>query len=150
LVELLDGGKLVGSKWVFRKKLIGAGKVEKYKAQLVAKCFSLVDGIDLGNIFSPIAKLTSIRFQLSLAATFDLEVEQMDVKTTFLHEDLDEEIHMKQPEGFIVKGKKELVCKVNNSLYGLKLSPSMWYHKFDIYILGLGFVRSKADHCVYC
>jgi hypothetical protein len=56
---------------------------------------------------------------------------------------------MKQPEGFVVKGKKELVCKLNNSLYGLKQSPRMWYQKFDTYILGLGFVRSRADHCVY-
>jgi len=51
----------------------------------------------------------------------------MDVKTTFLHEDLEEEIYMKQPEGFVVKGKKELVCKLKKSLYGLKQSPRMWY-----------------------
>jgi hypothetical protein len=73
----------------------------------------------------------------------------MDVKTTFLHGDLEEEIYMKYPEGFVVKGKKELVCNLNKSLYGLKQSPRMWYQKFDTYILGLGFVRSKVDHCVY-
>jgi hypothetical protein len=73
----------------------------------------------------------------------------MDVKTTFLHGDLEEEIYMKHLEGFVVKGKKELVCKLKKSLYGLKQSPRMWYQKFDIYILGLGFVRSRADHCVY-
>ena len=71
------------------------------------------------------------------------------MNTTFLHGDLKEEIYMKQPEGFVVKGKKELVCKLNKSLYGLKQSPRMGYHKFDTYILGLGFVRSRADHCVY-
>jgi hypothetical protein len=68
----------------------------------------------------------------------------MDVKTTFLHGDLEEEIYMKQPEGFVVKGKKELVCKLKKSLYGLKQSPRMWYQKFDTYILELGFVRSRA------
>eukprot|EP00253_Pinus_taeda_P030783 PITA_30783 len=73
----------------------------------------------------------------------------MDVKKTFLHGDLEEEINMKQPKCFVVKGKKELVCKLNNSLYGLKQSPRMWYHKFDTFIQGLGFTRSKADHCVY-
>jgi len=57
---------------------------------------------------------------------------------------------MKQPEGFIVKGNKELVCKLTMSLCGLKQSPRMWYQKFDTYILGLGFVRSKVDHHVYC
>ena len=93
--------------------------------------------------------MISIRFLLSLATTFDLEVEQMDVKTVFLHGDLNEEIYMKQPEGFSVKGKKELVCKLKRSLYGLKQSPRMWYQKFDTYIQGLGFVRSKVDHYLY-
>jgi hypothetical protein len=73
----------------------------------------------------------------------------MDVKTTFLHGDLEEEIYMKQLEGFAVKGKKELVCKMNKSLYGLKKTPRMCYQKFDTYVLGLGLTRSKADHCVY-
>ena len=109
-------------------------KVEKYKARLIAKGYSQVEGIDFGEIFSPIAKMTSIRFLLSLAATFDLEVEQMDVKTVFLHGDLNEEIYMKQPKGFSVKGKKELVCKLKKSLSGLKQTPRMWYQKFDTYI----------------
>ena len=73
----------------------------------------------------------------------------MDVKTTFLHGDMEEEIYMKQPEGFIVKGKKELICKLKKSLYGLKQSPRMWYQKFDPYMLVIGFTRSKDDHCVY-
>jgi hypothetical protein len=149
IVELPAGRKSVGSKWLFKKKFNAQGKVEKYKARLVAKGYSQVEGIDFGEIFSPVAKLTSIIFLLSIAASFDLEVEQMDVKTTFLHGDLEEEIYMKQPEGFVVKGKKELVCKLKKSLYGLKQSPRMWYQKFDTYILGLGFVRSKDDHYVY-
>ena len=73
----------------------------------------------------------------------------MDVKTTFLHGDLEEEIYMKQPKGFAVKGKKELVCKLKKSLYELKQSPRMWYQKIDTYIWGLGFIRSKVDQCVY-
>jgi hypothetical protein len=73
----------------------------------------------------------------------------MYVKTTFLHGDLEEEIYMSQPEGFDVKAKKELVCKMKKSMYGLKKSLRMWYQKFDTYMLGLGFTRSKEDHCVY-
>eukprot|EP00253_Pinus_taeda_P014963 PITA_14963 len=122
LVELSTGKKPIGSKWVFKKMTNAEGKVEKYKAQLVEKGYSQVPGIDF---------------------------EQMDVKTTFLYEDLEEEIYMKQPEGFAVKGKKELVCKLKKSLYGFKQSPRMWYQKFDTFIRGLGFTRSKADHCVY-
>ena len=76
-------------------------------------------GIDFGDIFSPVAKVTSIRLLLYVAAAFDFEVEQMDVKTAFLHKDLEEEMYMKQPEGFVVKGKKELVCKLKKSMYGL-------------------------------
>jgi hypothetical protein len=73
----------------------------------------------------------------------------MDVKTMFLHRDLEEEIYMKQAEGFVVKGKKYLVCKLKRSLYGLKQSPRMWYQNFDTYILSLGFVRRKPNHCIY-
>ena len=120
LVEMPTGRKPIGSKWVFKKKTNAEGKVEKYKARSVAKGYSQVPGIDFGDIFSPVAKVTSIRLILSVVAAFDFEVEQMDVKTTFLHGDLEEEIYMKQPEGFAVKGKKELVCKLKKSLYGLK------------------------------
>jgi hypothetical protein len=149
IVELPTGRKYVGSKWFFKKKFNAQAKVEKYKAWLVAKRYFRVEGIDFGEIFSPVAKLTSIRFILSIDVAFDLEVEQMDVKIAFLHGDLEEEIYMKQPEGFAVKEKKELVCKLKKSLYGLKQSPRMWYQNFDTYILGLGFVTSRVDHCVY-
>jgi hypothetical protein len=101
--------------------------VEKYKVWLVAKGYSQVEGIDFGDIFSPVSKLTSIRFLLYVVVAFDFEVEQMDVKTTFLHGDLEEEIYMKQPKGYVMKGKKELACKLKKSLYGLKQSPRMWY-----------------------
>lgn len=93
----------------------------------MAKAYSQVEGINFGEIFSPVTQLTSIIFMLSIVVAFDLEVEQIDVKTTFLHGDIEEEIYMKQPEGFVVKGKKEIVCKLKMSLYGLKQSPRMWY-----------------------
>jgi hypothetical protein len=149
LVELPTGRNPIGSKWAFKKKLNAEGKVEKYKARLVAKGYSQVEGIDFGEIFSPVAKLTSIRFQLSIVVAFDFEIEHMDVKIAFLHGDLEKEIYMKKQEGYVVKGKKELVCKLKKSLYGLKQSPRMWYQKIDTYMLGLCFTRSKEDHCVY-
>ena len=136
----------MGSNGCLKKKLNVEGKVEKYNSHLVAKGYSQVERIDFGKIFSLVAKLTSSIFLLSIIVSFDLEVEQMDVKKMFLHWDLEEEIYMKHLEGFLVKGKKELVCKIKNSLYGLKQSPRMWYQKFDTYILGLGFVKSKVDH----
>jgi hypothetical protein len=99
--------------------------------------------------FSLVAKLTYIKLLMSIATTFDLEIEQMNLKTTFLHGDLEEEIYIKYLEGFIIKGKKDLECKLKRSLYGLKKSPRMWDQKFDTCILILGFVKRKADHCIY-
>jgi hypothetical protein len=89
LVDLSTGRNPMGSKWVFKNKLNAKGKVEKYKARLVAKGYSQVEGIDFGEIFSPVVKLTSIRFMLSVDVAFDFEVEHMDVKTSFLHGDIE-------------------------------------------------------------
>jgi hypothetical protein len=97
LVDLLTGRNPISDKWVFKKKLNAEGKVEKYKSRLVAKGYSQVEGIDFGEIFSHVVKLTSIRFLLFVATTFYFEVEQMDVKITFLHGDLEDEIYMKRP-----------------------------------------------------
>jgi hypothetical protein len=97
LVKLPSGRKPVGSKWVFKKKMNATSQVKKFKAQMVAKGYSQVKGVDFGEIFSHVAKLTSIRVLMSLAATFYLDKENMDVKATFLHGDLEEEIYMKQP-----------------------------------------------------
>ena len=91
--------------------------MEKYKSRLVEKGYSQVEGIDFGQIFSLVAKLNSIRFLLSIVFVVYLEVEQINVKTTFLHGDLEEEIYMKQSEGFEIKGNKELVCRLKKSVW---------------------------------
>jgi hypothetical protein len=149
LVEFPTGRNPIGRKWMFKKNFIAEGKVEKCKARLVAKDYSRVEGIDFGDIFSPVSKLTSIRFILPVSFAFDFEVECMDVETTFLHGDMEEEIYMKEPKGFVMKGNKEIVCKMKKYMYGLKQSPRTWYRKFDTYMFGLGFTRRKVDHCVY-
>jgi ATP-binding cassette subfamily B (MDR/TAP) protein 1 len=78
----------------------------------------------------------------------DLELERLDVKTVFLHGELNQEIYMDQPEGFIVPGKTDLVCKLKRSLYGLKQSPRQWYKRFDSFMLAHEFKRSRYDSCV--
>ncbi|GKA81578.1 putative RNA-directed DNA polymerase, partial [Tanacetum coccineum] len=90
----------------------------RLQARLAVKGFRQKKGIDFDEIFSPVVKMGSIRVVLGLAASLDLEVEQMDVKTAFLHGDLDKEIYMEQPEGFQVKGKEDYVCRLQKSLYG--------------------------------
>ena len=105
--------------------------------------------MDYNEIFSPVVRHTSIRMLLAIVANQDLELEQLDVKTAFLHCILEEEIYMTQLDGLQVPGKKDHVCKLNKSLYGLKQSPRQWYKRFDSYMMELGYNRSPYDCCVY-
>ena len=91
--------------------------------------------------------MSSIRVILGLAFALDLECEQLDVKTAFLHGDLEEEIYMEQAKGFKVIGKENIVCSLKKSLYGLKQAPRQWYKKIDSFMLDYGFERINADHC---
>ena len=95
----------------------------KSKARLVAKGFRQEHGVDFGEMFSPVVKMTTLRFMLDVVATDILELIQVDVKTTYLHSDLKEEIYMEQPKGFVATGQEHLVCRLRKSLYGLKQAP---------------------------
>jgi hypothetical protein len=101
LVPLPKGIKLVRCKWVYRNKYASDGSIERHKAWLVAKGFSQVEGIDYNETFSPVAKMNSIYLVLSLAASHKWEVHQMDVKSTFLHGGLKEEIYTEQPPDYV-------------------------------------------------
>ena len=127
----------------------GNDQVERYRARLVVKGYAQKEGIDFNEIFSPVVRLTTVRVVLAMCATFDLHLEQLDVKTAFLHGELEEEIYMLQPEGFAEKGKENLVCRLNKSLYGLKQAPRCWYKRFDSFIMSLGYNRLSSDHCTY-
>lgn len=107
--------------------------MDRHKAHLVAKLFSQVEGMDYAETFSSISKMNSIYLVLSLAASFKWEVHYMDVKSSFLHGDLHEENYMEQPPGFI-QNDSSIVCRLRNSLYGLKQSPRAWYAKMDRFI----------------
>ncbi len=93
--------------------------------------------------------MSSIRVVLGMAASLNLEIEQLDVKTPFLHGVLNEEIYIEQPKGFRVRGKENLVCRLRKSLYGLKQAPRQWYKKFDSFMTDDGYGRTSSDHCVY-
>jgi hypothetical protein len=119
----LPAGKIeLQNKWVYKLKEEYGGK-KCYKDRLVVKGFAQKKGIDFDEIFSPIVKMTSIKTVLSLVAVEDLHLEKLEVKTTFLHGDLEEEIYMQQPQGYEVEGKENFVCRLKKSLYGLKKSP---------------------------
>ncbi|GJR08587.1 retrovirus-related pol polyprotein from transposon TNT 1-94 [Tanacetum coccineum] len=149
MVPLPGGRKPIGNKWVYKIKKNGDDQVERYRARLVVKGYAQKEGIDFNEIFSPVVRMITVRVVLALCATYDLHLEQLDVKTAFLHGNLEEEIYMLQPEGFEQKGKENLVCRLNKSLYGLKQAPRCWYKRFDSFIIGLGYNRLHADPCAY-
>ena len=112
LIEIPNDRKIVGCKWVYKLKRGVDDKEDRYKARLVAKGFFQKAGVEFHEIFSPVVKIVSIRIVLALVALLDLELQQLDVKTAFLHVDLDEEIYMEQPEGFVQNCNKKFVCKL--------------------------------------
>ena len=100
LVELPPDSRAVGSKWIFKRKTDMHGNVQTYKARLVAKGFTQTQGVDYDETFSPVAMTKSIRILLAIAAYYDYEIWQMDIKTAFLNRHLSEDVYMVQPEGF--------------------------------------------------
>ena len=120
LTDLPPSCKPIGCKWVFKKKLRPDGFVDKFKARLVAKGFTQKPGVEYFDVYAPIARITTIRVLIALALIHKLVIHQMDVKATFLNTDLDEEIYMEQPKGFIARGQENKVCKLIRSLYDLK------------------------------
>ena len=92
------------------------GTIDKYKARLVVKGYRQKEGLDYFDTYSPVTRITSIRMLIALAAVHDLKIHQMDVKTAFLNGELEEEIYMERPEGFIVPGKEKKVCRLVKSL----------------------------------
>ena len=149
LVELPKDRRVVGSKWVFKTKRSADGTVERHKARLVAQGYSQRYGQDYDETFSPVVRFESLRTVVALAVQNGLQMHQMDVTTAFLNGELHEEVYMKQPEGFAVRGKEGLVCRLRKSIYGLKQSPRCWNSALDIHLKKMGFVQTAGDPCLY-
>ena len=150
LVELPPGKNLVTCKWVFKAKHDANGNIVRFKARLVARGFSQACGIDYFETDVPVAKLTMYRVIFALAILEQWEIHRMDVITTSLLGILDEEIYMVQPEGFVKTGmKRNLVCRILRSLYGLKQVACVWNQKIHAFLIKIGFVRSSADPSLY-
>ncbi|GJT50671.1 retrotransposon protein, putative, ty1-copia subclass [Tanacetum coccineum] len=137
LVVLPPNAKVVKSKWIYKKKTDMDGKVHIYKARLVAKGCTQTYGVDYEETFS------------AIAAYYDYEIWQMDVKTTFLNGFLEEEIYMEQPKGFIDPNHPRKVCKLQRSIYGLKQASRSWNKRFDEEIKKFGFHQNLDEPCVY-
>ncbi|KAK1686471.1 hypothetical protein QYE76_047319 [Lolium multiflorum] len=149
LVDLPDSRKAVENKWIFKRKIDADGNITVYKARLVAKGFRQIQGVDYDETFSPVAKLKSVRILLAIAAFFDYEIWQMDVKTAFLNGDIEEELYMVQPKGFVDPKNADKVCKLQRSIYGLKQASRSWNRRFDGVIKDFGFIRTHGEACIY-
>ena len=139
LLDLPKGAKPIGCKWIFKKKYHPNGSIEKYKARLVPKGFTKKHNIYYFNTFAPVTRISSIRVLLALTSLHKLVIHQMNVKIAFLNGELEEEIYMTQPEGYVVPSQKEKVCKLLKPLYGLKQAPKQWHGKLDNALLCEGF-----------
>ncbi|PNX64837.1 retrovirus-related Pol polyprotein from transposon TNT 1-94, partial [Trifolium pratense] len=149
LVPLPNGKTTVGCRWVYTVKVRPNGKIDHLKARLVAKGYTQIFGLDYGATFSPVAKIASVRRFLAIAAMHQWPFHQLDIKTAFLHGELQEEVYMAQAPGFTVSGASHLVCRLRRELYGLKQSPRAWFGRFSTVLQEYGMTRCEADFSVF-
>ena len=149
LVPYTDDRRIVNSKWVFKRKLGEYGQIDRYKARLVAQGCSQREGIDYDETFSPVVRFESVRTVIAFAVSKGMKIHQMDVKTAFLNGELNEEVFMSQPQGFVEKGKESFVCCLRRSIYGLKQSPRCWNTALDSHMKSMKFVQTNGDPCLY-
>ncbi|GKE32723.1 putative RNA-directed DNA polymerase [Tanacetum coccineum] len=128
LEDLPKGKHAIDSKWVYKIKYKPNGKVERYKARLVVKGVTQMEGVDYHDTFTPVAKLVTVLTLLAIVVKRDWMIHQLDVNNAFLHGDLSEEIYMKIPQGFVKDGDTR-ICRLRKSLYGLKQASHNWYKK---------------------
>lgn len=123
--------------------------IEKHTASFVARGFSEKEGIDCEETFALVAHYTSVTAIIAIRAAKGWKIQQMDVKTTFPNETIEEVVYLEQPEGFVIHNVDSHVCKLKKVLYGLKQAPRAWYERIDPYLLGLGFSKNDADPNLY-
>src|SRR6266540_1600875 len=136
LVDPPSGHCPIGLKWVFKLKRESSGAIVKHKARLVAKGYVQQPGIDFEEVFAPVARR-------------GWSLHHMDVKSAFLNGDLQEEVYVVQPPGFVITGKEHKVLRLHKALYGLRQPPQAWYAKLDATLEALGFTWSDSEHAVY-
>jgi hypothetical protein len=149
LVPRPKNKNVIGTKWVFRNKLNEYGQITRNKARLVCKGYAQIEGIDFEETFFPVARMEAICLLLAYACSKNVKVYHMDVKSTFLNGELEEEVYIEQPEGFQLSENTDYVCKLKKVLYGLKQAPRAWYSRLDKYLQQAGFRKGSADNNLY-
>jgi hypothetical protein len=148
IVPLPKGARAIGSKWVFKVKTVN-GTLDCHKARLVAQGNMQKTGKDVHGIFSPVASIETIRLVIVEAFMRDMRIEHMDVRTAYLYGLIDTEVYMKQPKGFLIRGKENHVCKLVKAIYGLRQSGKIWYETLRDFLLNTGFKQCWKDRCVF-
>ncbi|GKA37441.1 putative ribonuclease H-like domain-containing protein, partial [Tanacetum coccineum] len=149
LVNLPNGKKVIGTKWVFRNKRDERSIVVKNKARLVAQGFRQEEGIDYDEVFAPVARIEAIRLFLAFASYMGFTVYQMDVKSAFLYGTIEEEVYVYQPPGFVDPAHPNKVYKVIKALYGLHQAPRAWYETLSSFLMENGFRRGTIDKTLF-
>uniref|UniRef100_A0A803NKZ0 Reverse transcriptase Ty1/copia-type domain-containing protein n=1 Tax=Cannabis sativa TaxID=3483 RepID=A0A803NKZ0_CANSA len=145
LVPRQPGMSVVDNRWIFRVKLNRDGTVQCLKARLVAKGFQQQPGIDFFETFSPVVKCATIRVSLSLAATNNWDIQQVNIDNAFLNGILTEDVYMEQPFGYVSLTHPSYVCKLQKALYGLRQAPRAWFDRLKNVLFSLGFCNSVSD-----
>jgi len=149
LVDLPEDKKAIGCKWVYKVKHNANGSVSRYKTKLVAKGYAQTYGIDYEETYSPVAKMTTVKAIIVMAAAKGWSLHQMDVKNVFLHGDLQEEVYMEQPPGYVDQTHPNLVCRLKKTLYGLKQAPRAWSDKIGQKLLKQKFEMKDLGELRY-
>ncbi|GAA0143493.1 transmembrane signal receptor [Lithospermum erythrorhizon] len=149
LTELPRSSKSIGVKWIYKTKRDENGEIIKHKTRLVAKGYSQKEGIDYIEVFSPVARMDTIRMIISLAAHNGWKLYQLDVKSAFLQGDLNEEVYIDQPEGFVKEGKEYMVYRLHKALYGLKQAPRAWFNKIESHFVSEGFKGCDSEQTLF-
>ena len=140
---------VIGTKWVFRNKKDEDGQVVCNKAPLVAQGYTQVEGMDYGETYAPVTRLESIHILLAYANHHDISLYQMDIKSAFLNGEIEEEVYVKQPPGFVNPKKPDHVYKLHKALYGLKQGPRAWYKCLIKFLIEKGSKIGKIDSTLF-
>ncbi|GJR56383.1 retrovirus-related pol polyprotein from transposon TNT 1-94 [Tanacetum coccineum] len=149
LVPQPDCVMIIALKWIYKVKLDEYGDVLKNKARLVAKGYRQEEGIDFEESFAPVARIEAIRIFIANAASKNMTIYQMDVKTTFLNGELKEEVYVSQPEGFVDPDHPTHVYRLKKALYGLKQAPRAWYDTLSRFLLDNKFSKGAVDPTLF-
>ena len=151
LVSRTDAPNVISGKWIFKIKKNADGTVDRYKARWVARGFSQKHGIDFTEVFAPTIRYSSIRLLLALANHFDLDLYGLDISNAFARADVDEDLFVEQPHGYVQRDKsgKPYVCKLRKGLYGTKQAARLWHQKFRAFLLSHGWKPYDSDPCIF-